>query len=63
MSIDLPAAWAQAAGIVAAGYLLRMAALVSDGDVQVSMHMCSTVPQRPGLFIQPVQRASHTFAL
>lgn len=35
MFIDLPAALAQAAGIVAAGYVLRVAALADDGDVQV----------------------------
>ena len=39
MSINLPAACAQAAGIVAVGYVLRTAAVVNDGDVHVSMRM------------------------
>lgn len=39
MSVKLPAACAQAAGIVAVGYVLRTSALVNDGDVEVSTRM------------------------
>ena len=57
MSINLPAACAQAAGIVAAGYLSRTAALVNDGDVQVSMRMRFKLFQISFMSPQPVQHA------
>ena len=61
MVINLPAACAgKAAGIVAVGYVLRTAALVNDGDVQVSMRMrfkLFRLSSRIDMFVQPVQHA------
>lgn len=61
----MPAAWVYAVGSVAAGYLLRMAALVDDGDVQVSIHKRSVVPKFSvcPVIVQPVQRPTQTFDL
>ena len=57
MSISLLAACAQAAGVVAVGYLLKTAALVNDGDVQVSMRMplsFSGFPPSLSMYVQHV---------